>query len=240
MGVGSVGLALLAGALSVLSPCVLPLLPIVLGGASAAHRAGPFLLALGLAVSFTAIGVFVATLGLAIGLDETVLRTGFAVLLGMLGAVLLSSALQARWALATGTLSDAGSRLLERLSPRGAPGQLLIGLVLGAVWAPCVGPTLGAASILAAQRQELGAVVAVMLAFGIGAALPLLLIAILSQRAFRRWRGRITYAGSMGKALFGGAVVLTALLILTGADRAAESWAVANSPAWLTDLTTRF
>jgi len=72
--IGTLGLAFLAGILSILSPCVLPLLPIVLGTAQAEHRLGPVALAAGLAVSFTAIGLFVATIGFAIGLDTDVFR----------------------------------------------------------------------------------------------------------------------------------------------------------------------
>ena len=81
---------------------------------------------------------------------------------------------------------------------------------------------------------------AIMLAFGIGASLPLLLIASLSRQALLRWRGRMLQAGAGGKSVFGGVAVLTALFILSGVDRTVESWAVANSPGWLTDLTTRF
>ena len=72
MTAGALGLAFLAGVLTVLSPCVLPLLPIVLGAAASQHRLGPLALAGGLALSFTAIGLFVATIGFAAGLD-----TGF-------------------------------------------------------------------------------------------------------------------------------------------------------------------
>ena len=69
------GLAFLAGILSVLSPCVLPLLPLVLGAAASEHRLGPAALAAGLALSFVAIGLFVATVGFAVGLDGDVFRT---------------------------------------------------------------------------------------------------------------------------------------------------------------------
>ncbi len=240
MSGGDILLGLLAGVLSTLSPCVLPLLPLVVGGAASAHPAGAGLLALGLAASFAGIGLFVATIGFSIGLDGTVFRTLSAILLAGLGVLLLSSALQSRFALATGGLSDAGNRVLQRYAPRGAWGQLVVGLLLGAVWAPCVGPTLGAASVLAAQRQDLGAVAAIMLAFGVGAALPLLLIASLSRQAVLRWRGRLLQAGSSGKIAFGGVALVTALFILSGIDRRVETWAVTNSPAWLTDLTTRF
>ena len=240
LGGGSVLLGLAAGILSTLSPCVLPLLPLVVGGAASAGAAGVWLLAAGLAVSFTVIGLFVATVGFAIGLDGTVFRTISALMLGVVGVVLLSSALQTRFAVVAGGIGDGGGRLLARLSPRGSAGQLLVGLMLGAVWAPCVGPTLGTASMLAAQRQDLGQVAIVMLAFGLGAALPLLLIATLSRQAMLRWRGRMMQAGSAGKLAFGAVALVTALFILTGTDHQVETWAVGHSPVWLTDVTTRF
>jgi cytochrome c-type biogenesis protein len=240
MNGGSIGAGFLAGVLSTLSPCVLPLLPLVVGSALAAHRAGALVLAAGLAVSFAVIGLFVATVGFAIGLDGGVFRTVSAVLLMVIGLVLLSGALQARFALATGGVSDAGNRFLARLTPRGLGGQLAVGVVLGAVWSPCVGPTLGAASVLAASGKDIPAVAAVMFAFGLGAATPLLLISTLSRTALTRWRSRMARAGQAGKMLLGGGAVVVSLLILTGLDRQVETVLVNASPDWLTDLTTRF
>ena len=72
MGAGSAGLGFIAGVLSTLSPCVLPLLPLVFGAAVAAHRFGVLALAGGLMVSFVAIGLFVATLGLSLGLEDSI------------------------------------------------------------------------------------------------------------------------------------------------------------------------
>lgn len=237
---GSIGAGYLAGVLSTLSPCVLPLLPLVVGSAVAVHRAGAVVLAVGLALSFTTIGLFVATVGFAVGLDGAVFRTASAVLLLAVGLVLLSSALQARFAGATGGVGDAGNRLLARLSPRGLGGQFLVGLVLGAVWSPCVGPTLGAASMLAANGQDLPAVAIVMLAFGLGAATPLLLVSFLSRSALMHWRGRMVRAGQLGRTALGAGAVMVSLLILTGLDRSVEAALVTASPDWLTDLTTRF
>ena len=237
---GSIGAGFLAGVLSTLSPCVLPLLPLVVGSAVAVHRMGALVLAVGLALSFTVIGLFVATVGFAIGLDGGVFRTVSAVLLMMIGLVLLSGALQARFAQATGGVSDAGNRLLARLTPRGLGGQFLVGVVLGAVWSPCVGPTLGAASVLAARGEDLPAVATVMLAFGLGAAAPLLLVSALSRGALTRWRGRMAKAGQAGKMLLGSGAVIVSLLILTGLDHQLETVLVNASPDWLTDLTTRF
>ena len=240
MTLGSIGAGYLAGVLSTLSPCVLPLLPLVVGSAAAVHRAGALVLAAGLALSFTAIGLFVATIGFSIGLDGNVFRVASAVLLLAIGLVLLSGPLQARFAVASGGLSDAGNRLLHRLTPRGIGGQFAVGVVLGAVWSPCVGPTLGAASVLASRGQDIPAVAGVMFAFGLGAATPLLLVSGLSRTALARWRGRMMQAGQTGKMLLGGGAVIVSLLILTGLDHQVEAALVNASPDWLTDVTTRF
>ena len=89
------------------------------------------------------------------------------------------------------------------MPPTGLAGQFGLGLLLGAVWSPCVGPTLGAASLLAAKGENLGQVAITMLAFGIGAALPLMLLGFLSREAMMRWRGRLMEAGRGGKTLLG-------------------------------------
>ena len=99
--IATLGLAFLAGVLSVLSPCVLPLLPIVLGTAASEHRLGPVALAVGLALSFVAIGLFVATIGFAAGLDTDVFRAISAALLIAVGLVLLMPKLQAHKSLST-------------------------------------------------------------------------------------------------------------------------------------------
>jgi cytochrome c-type biogenesis protein len=119
-------------------------------------------------------------------------------------------------------------------------GQFLIGVLLGAVWSPCVGPTLGAASVLAARGENLLAVSLTMLAFGLGAALPLLAIGLMSRETLLRWRARLAAAGSGGKALLGALLLAVGVLILTGLDKRLETVLVEASPDWLTALTTRF
>ncbi len=240
MNLGSVGFGFLAGLFSVLSPCVLPILPLVLGAAVAVHRAGVLLLALGMALAFVVAGLFIATIGFAIGIDGDALRWVSALLLGGFGLVLLLSDLDVAFARVAGPVSNAANRLLGRLSPGGLGGQFLLGLILGAVWSPCVGPTLGAASMLGARGTNLGGVAAVMLAFGLGAALPLLVLGSLSRAAMLRWRGRMLQVGRGGKLLVGAVSVVIALLILSGLDRSLETALVEASPAWLTRLTTRF
>ncbi|MBL8590660.1 MAG: cytochrome c biogenesis protein CcdA [Methylobacteriaceae bacterium] len=240
MSFASVGLGFLAGLLSILSPCVLPLAPMTLGAAAGEHRAGPWALAGGLALSFTAIGLFVATIGFAIGLDADVFRLAGAILMIGLGLVLMAPALQTRLAVAAGPVANWSEQRFGGFSTNGLSGQFGVGLLLGAVWAPCVGPTLGAASVLAARGENLGAVAAVMLAFGLGAGLPLALLGMLSRAALMRWRDRMMGAGKGLKAALGAGLVGFGLLVLTGLDKRVEAAVVEASPAWLTQLTTRF
>src|SRR6516225_6985496 len=174
MAVGAFVLAFMAGVLSILSPCVLPILPIVLGAAASEHRWGPAALAAGLATSFVVIGLFVAAIGYSIGLDSDRLRYVAATLMIAIGVVLLVPRLQAQLAVAGAPLQTWSDRRFGGSPRSGVAGQVSVGLLLGAVWSPCVGPTLGAASILAAQGRDLGMVAATMLAFGFGAILPLI------------------------------------------------------------------
>ena len=203
MPLGTLGLAFLAGILSVLSPCVLPLVPIVLGTAASEHRLGPLALAGGLAISFTTIGLFVATIGFAMGLDSDLFRTVSAILLIGVGLLLLVPRLQEQFAVAAGPVSQWAGGYLDNFAATGLAGQFGLGLLLGAVWSPCVGPTLGAASLLAAKGENLGQVALTMLAFGIGAALPLMLLGFLSREAMQRWRGRLLEAGKAARRCSG-------------------------------------
>jgi cytochrome c-type biogenesis protein len=240
MALGSTIFALIAGMLSTLSPCVLPLLPIVLGAAVSEHRLGPAALAGGLALSFTAIGLFVATIGFSIGLDAGVFRVFGALLLITIGVILLIPQLQTQFATAAAPISGWTEQRFGGIETGGLKGQFALGLLLGAVWSPCVGPTLGAASVLAAQGEDLAQVALVMGFFGIGAALPLLLLGLLSREALLRWRARLMEAGKGGKMLLGGLLVVLGLVIVSGLDKQIETILVEASPAWLTELTTRY
>lgn len=234
----TIGLAFAAGVLSTLSPCVLPLLPIVLGTAAAEHRLAPVALAAGLALSFTAIGLFVATIGFSLGLDAGVFRNVGAALLVALGVILIAPVLQERITVAAGPLGAmVGNRFGD--APRsGIRGQFGVGLLLGAVWSPCAGPTLGAASVLASQGQQLASVALTMLAFGVGAALPLLLIGTLSREAALALRAKLMTAGHAVRTGMGGVLMLLGVAIISGADKSIEAYLVTHSPGWLTRLTT--
>ncbi|MGJ4914465.1 cytochrome c biogenesis CcdA family protein [Bradyrhizobium sp. HKCCYLRH2060] len=231
-------LAFVAGLLSILSPCVLPLVPIVLGAAASAHPRGALALAAGLALSFTGIGLFIALAGNSIGLDAGAFRLVAAIIMLAIGVVLLVPSWQAQLAVAGGPVQRWADWHSQGFATSGAGGQFMIGLLLGAVWSPCVGPTLGAASLLASQGRDLVMVSLTMLAFGLGAGLPLVVLGVLSRTTMVRLRARLLSAGKLGKMLMGAAFVVVAVAILSGVDKQLEAWLVAVSPAWLTELTT--
>src|ERR1700752_4218732 len=110
-GVGTYGLALVPGLLTPLSPCVLPLVPIVMSSAIVAHRLGPWALALGVALSYAVVGGLLASVGSSLALAGEMFREVSAALLIIFGSILFSERLQTLFARATGGLASSGQRL---------------------------------------------------------------------------------------------------------------------------------
>jgi len=172
------------------------------------------------------------------GLDQALVRKLAAILLIVFGLVLLSSRLQQLFASTTAGLGGAGQPLLERISADTLNGQLLLGLVLGVVWSPCVGPTLGATITLAGQGESLGSAAVVLAIFGIGAGFPLIVLGTLSQTAMMRFKSKLSVTGKSGKFLLGGLLTVLGLMIITGLDKVFEAWVLNHAPEWLIQLTT--
>jgi cytochrome c biogenesis protein CcdA len=240
MNIGILLLALLSGALSTLSPCVLPLLPIVIATAVQSHRWGAVALGLGLTLSFTVIGLFIATIGFSLGISAEVLRRAAGFLLLGFGLILVIPGLQQRFVALVGSVSGGGVSFSAKVDGEGLGGQFLVGLVLGAVWSPCAGPTLGAAATLAGSGQGFAQAAGIMLVYGLGAVLPLALIGSLSRPRLNALRQRLLAVASGGKLVLGALFLLIGAGIVSGYDHRLESWLVDASPDWLTDLTTRF
>jgi cytochrome c-type biogenesis protein len=239
-GLATFGLAFLAGTLSTLSPCVLPLIPVLVASAGDAHPGGIWALGAGLAVTFSVLGVFLASIGASLGLDPDTFRIVGAVLLAAFGVLLLSQALQARFAAAAGGASRLGHSLLARIKTDGLKGQFAIGALLGIVWSPCVGPTLGAATTLASQGRDLGPITALMFVFGLGAATPLVVLGSLSRASLMRMRAKLLSSGARGRQVLGILMVVLSILILTRRDKALEAWFLDTLPPWLTQASVRF
>src|SRR6516162_3791750 len=222
---GGLALSYAAGALSTLSPCVLPLLPIILFGALEQHAWGPVALAAGLSASFAGVGIFLASLAFNVGIDPTAFRLGVAALMLIIGIVLLVPALQSRFALAAGPVAMGGQALIDRLRPSGIGGQFALGILLGAIWSPCYGPPLGAAMVMAA--------------FSLGATTPILALAYGSRQAIFARRDVLARVSRIAKPLVGGALVGVGAFVLTGFDKVVEASLTSAMPGWLVTVTTR-
>lgn len=226
----AVPLAFVAGILSVLSPCVWPLVPIVMGSAAGESRYGPYALAAGLSLSFAIAGTLLSFILVSAGLDPELFRYIAASLLLLVGVTLvvkpLGDWLSLKLSMLTSRFNSAGEAALG--------GQFSVGFLLGMVWLPCVGPTLGAAIALASFGQQMGMAFIIMLAFGVGTALALLAAGLLSGKVLNRVSGKLTSGASRGKLILGGMLIVLGLLTLTGLDKFLEAWAV----GWLPDIAT--
>lgn len=239
-GLATCSFALLAGVLSTLSPCVLPIIPILLGTAMNAHRRAPVALAAGLAISYATVGTLLASAGVALHLNSELVRRMGASLLAIFALVILSGRLQQRFAAATSAIGNAGNQFLSRFRFDDLWGQFVVGVVLGMIWSPCVGPTLGAVIVLASEGKHLTASATLMGLFGFGAAIPIAILGSVSRSVAMSARGRLLQAGRAGKFAFGSLMLLIAVATISGGDRLAEAWLLNHSPTWLTHLTTRF
>lgn len=236
----SLGLAFLAGLVTTLSPCVLPLLPMIAAAATGRSRLGLLALAGGLALAFTTVGVALAAGGHLIGLDERSLRLAAGVLMTAMGCLLISHRLQAGFSRLTSGLGSAGHGAMSRVQSDHPLAQFLIGLLMGVAWSPCVGPTLGAAIALAAGGGSLGASAVIMGTFSLAAVVPLTAAGLASRSAFQGRRERLAAAGRIGRSVTGWSLLLIGILVLSGLDKQLEAWLLDIAPDWLPALTTQF
>jgi cytochrome c biogenesis protein CcdA len=237
---GSALLGLLAGALTTLSPCVLPILPVVLAGTAGQHRYGPLALVAGLVLAFTGFGLLISGAAWTLDIPGNAIRTGSAILLALFGLVLLSTMLQERFVSLTAPVSGFLSHVSSRFSPQGLQGQFLLGALLGAVWTPCSGPTLGATIALAASTDTLPKAALIMVMFSLGASTPLLALAYGSRQTLKARRAALESTRHIATPVLGAILIALSVLVLLGYDRALEAAFVRAMPDWLLNLTTRF
>jgi cytochrome c biogenesis protein CcdA len=231
-----VGLSLAAGSLTTLSPCVFPLLPLVLGGALQGSRFAPVAMGVGMTASFAGIGMLLGALGPALGIDADTVRTAGAALLIAFALVMLVPALGARftrWMLPIASGANAASARLDGGSVFGA---LLLGAVLGFVWSPCSGPLLGSALTLVASEGGVARGGVVLGIFGLGAALPLVAVAYASRSGFAKVRDKVLAHIERVRHAFALLLGAMGLAILSGADK----WLEARVLQWLPDAWVGF
>ncbi len=233
------GLSIAAGSLTTLSPCVFPLLPLVLGGAAQRHRAAPLAMAVGMTLSFAVLGVVIGSLGNALGLSPEHVRTFAAALLVAFGVTLVVPQLNERLTHWISPLASSASQASASLDTGSLKGAFLLGGLLGLIWSPCSGPLLGTALTLVATEGGAARGALILGLFGAGAAIPLVAVAYLSRAGLSRVQSWVVARSDHTKKIFGIVLLLVGLAILSGADRWLEVQINNGLPdAWL-ELTVR-
>ena len=229
--------AYVAGLLTLVNPCVLPLLPIVIAAAFQNSRLGPLALAAGLTASFAVLGVSVTAFGhlVSVGADS-VSRVSAVVMMGF-GVVLLVPRAQTVLATLAAPLASRANARLDAREGDGIAGQFAVGVLLGAVWSPCVGPTLGGAIGLAASGESLGQAAVTMLAFGVGVSTVLMALAYGSRQAVSARREKLAAWMPWAKPLMGATLLVVGIAVLFHIDRMIEGWLLDRMPVWLQDLS---
>lgn len=232
--------AYLAGLLTLINPCVLPILPVVLASALQVSRWGPLALASGLSVAFVVLGLGVAAFGRALGISDDSITTAGAVLMIAFGATLLVPRAASAFALATGGVASAADGRLDEVDRSGLRGQVLAGLLLGAVWVPCVGPTLGGAIALASTGESLAWAGAIMVGFALGVSTIVVALGYGAQAAIKARRDWLRGIAAKARPAMGVIFILTGLALVFGLQKRAEIWLIDVLPLWLQDLSVRF
>jgi cytochrome c biogenesis protein CcdA/thiol-disulfide isomerase/thioredoxin len=248
--------AFIAGLATAVSPCVLPILPIVLATGADGDRRRPYLVIAGLIASFSFFTLASVQLIRALHLPSSSLRDAAIVVIALFGLTLLVPALSVRFERLTARLPGLGTRLAGAgpagMSPtavsgsiagaEAAPGRgsivagLATGVGLGLVWTPCAGPILGAITSLAVTAPGSLATLALVVAYAIGAGLPLLAIALGGRAAIARLRLR--NASAWASRAFGTLVLVTAGLMAVGADTTISANLTSALPDWTGALQT--
>jgi cytochrome c biogenesis protein CcdA len=223
--------AFLAGIVTIAGPCILPLLPIILGTSTKrGHASRPIFIILGFILSFTVFVILFATVGRALNIDTGLFRSIAAVLIGLFGIMMLFPDLQTK-------IFAKLEPILAKTSPKRDPNQsglwsgFLLGTSLGLVWSPCAGPILGSILTLVAANQSLVQSGALLFAYSLGAGIPMLAIAYGGQAATTKVRAIAKHAPTIQR-VFGVIIILVAIAIYTGLEANFQAWLITNYP-WL-------
>ncbi|BAC91561.1 cytochrome c biogenesis CcdA family protein [Gloeobacter violaceus] len=211
------GLAFAGGFLTVLSPCILPVLPILVGRSLRSHRFGPVALVIGLVGGFALAGSLLGVTAEWFAGLASFLRTAAIALLLALGlAALFPERSERLWARLGG---------FQPLEPKqdGLWGELLVGSQLGLIWTPCAGPVLGSILTLAAVGGQPTGAFGLLLVYGLGAAVPMLVFAYGGRYLSARLLG-LRAQGELLQRIAGAAVAASALAILLGWDVTVQLW----------------
>ena len=226
-----------AGLLTLINPCVLPVLPIVLATALQASCLGPIALAAGMSLSFVVLGVAVSAFGRAVGLNADDIAQAGAVLMILFGVVLLFPQASAVFSTATAGFTAKADSGLDDVDRGSLTGQFVGGMLLGAVWGPCVGPTLGGAISLASQGESLLRATSIMIFFALGISTIILVLGYGARSALQKRQAAMRRFAVAARPLLGAAFIAVGVMLFFKWHYVIESRLLDIMPIWLQDLS---
>ena len=219
------------------SPCILPVLPLVLGASVEGGRKRPFGIILGFVIAFTAFALLSRKLVMLLNINLDVIKYGSLVFLALFGLVLLSGKLSNKFSALTQRFADAGGNLSANAKD-GFGSGILIGMFIGLVWTPCAGPILAAILVQVIRQQSDALAFIQVAAFAFGAGLPMLIIALTGRQIMSKLRVFATHTETMRK-VFGVIILLAVGFIASGIDPqslfASRTMAAVSQQAGLVD-----
>ncbi len=226
-----------AGLLTLINPCVLPILPIVLATSLQQSRHGPLAIAAGMSLTFVLLGMLVAVGGRSIGVTPEAISDAGAVLMIGFGLVLLVPMLSRGFATATAGFAARADAGMGGVQSGGMGAQFLGGMLLGAVWSPCIGPTLGGAIALASQGQEIGRVFLIMVGFALGVSSIILALGYGARSVIMQRQALMRRIAEKSKPVLGVTFVAVGVGLLLRFNQVIEGWMIDHMPGWLIDLS---
>lgn len=210
------GLAFVEGLALIVSPCILPVLPLVLAASVDGGRRRPFGIIIGFVLAFSLFAIAARHIVAALGVDLDIIRDVSLVLLAVFGLVLLSAKLSERFSALTQGAANFGNQLAMTRG-EGLLGGVVIGALIGLVWTPCAGPILAAVLVQVIRQQSDLAGHLIIISFAVGAGLPMLIIALTGRRLMNRWGFLARHAETVRKT-FGVLILLSVAYIASGVD----------------------
>lgn len=211
--------AFLAGFATVISPCVLPVLPAILSVSAGKGKWRPYGVILGLIISFVFFTVALSTLVRTFGISANVLRYSAILIIGFFGLVMILPTFSNLFARATQRVAELGNEFqgVTRTESSGFWSGLLLGIALGLIWTPCAGPILAAITALVATQKISLDVLLLALSYSIGSAIPLLAITLAGHKALTSFPFFVKHSEGIRQG-FGLIMILTAVAIAFNLD----------------------